>query len=320
MKFYPFHIGDYRGATMHLSNEEDLAYRRALDWYYDTEKAIPLDTQWVSRRLRVAEKDLETVLNDFFVRTEAGWIHERCDQEIAAYAALAARNRENGKRGGRPKGSGKPNGNPAGSGPKPGDNPQEPGSPPLETQTNPNQEPRTINQEPNTPPSPRVGGGEGGDAYLPEPHELAKNTSLGGHALAGAVCLTMKRLGIPDVNPGHPKLLALLNGGATVGAFEAAARSALKSQKGFAYALAIVEREEREARDLDAVMARERHGVDPNAPVETYAQKAARQRMEEISPLAARKSPEARQAFAKAQAFMNGTVIDITPQPKQIGS
>ena len=44
MNYYSFHIGDYRGATAHLSNEEDLAYRRLLDMCYDTESAIPLET------------------------------------------------------------------------------------------------------------------------------------------------------------------------------------------------------------------------------------------------------------------------------------
>lgn len=85
MHYYQFHIGDYRSSTMHLSNEEDLAYRRLIDWYYDTESPIPLETKWVSRRLRVGCDALESVLNDFFVRTEDGWVSPRCEQEIAAY-------------------------------------------------------------------------------------------------------------------------------------------------------------------------------------------------------------------------------------------
>ena len=53
MYYYPHHIGDYKSATAHLTNEEDLAYRRLLEMYYDTEAFIPLETQWVARRLRV---------------------------------------------------------------------------------------------------------------------------------------------------------------------------------------------------------------------------------------------------------------------------
>ena len=133
MHYYSFHIGDYRAATAHLSNDEDLAFRRLLDMYYDTEEPIPLDTQWVARRLRVDIDTLVTVLNDMFVHTENGWTHSRCDAEIAHYHELAQRNRENGKKGGRPK--------------KPSGLPVESQTEPKETLTS-NQEPITNNHKP----------------------------------------------------------------------------------------------------------------------------------------------------------------------------
>lgn len=103
MHYYSFHINDYRAATAHLSNEEDLAYRRLIDMYYDTEKKIPLDTHWVSRRIRVGIKVVESVLADMFIRTDDGWLHSRCHEEIEHYQQNAQKNRENGRRGGRPK-------------------------------------------------------------------------------------------------------------------------------------------------------------------------------------------------------------------------
>jgi len=103
MHFYRFHIGDYKSATAHLSNEEDLAYRRLLDMYYDTEKPIPLETDWVARRIRVGSEVVVTVLQDMFVETKNGWIHDRCDEEICEYHRMADRARANGKAGGRPK-------------------------------------------------------------------------------------------------------------------------------------------------------------------------------------------------------------------------
>jgi uncharacterized protein YdaU (DUF1376 family) len=103
MHYFQFHIGDYRSSTAHLTNEEDLAYRRLLDMYYDLEGQIPLDTEWVSRRIRVEASIVRDVLNDMFERTEEGYRNERCDKEIAKYQALAERNRSNGSRGGRPK-------------------------------------------------------------------------------------------------------------------------------------------------------------------------------------------------------------------------
>ena len=63
MHYFQFNIADYRSATTHLSNDEDLAYRRLLDMYYDTEQKIPLDTQWVARRLRVGTEVVEAVFN-----------------------------------------------------------------------------------------------------------------------------------------------------------------------------------------------------------------------------------------------------------------
>lgn len=103
MHYYQFHIGDYRAATSHLSNEEDLAYRRLLDMYYDTESPIPTDIDWVSRRLRLGSEVVISVLNDMFDATENGWINKRADAEIQAYHAYIAKQKSNGKRGGRPK-------------------------------------------------------------------------------------------------------------------------------------------------------------------------------------------------------------------------
>ena len=111
MHFYKFHMGDYKSATAHLTNEEDLAYRRLLDMYYDTEQAIPLETDWVARRLRVGSEVVATVLKDMFRETEHGWVHDRCEEEIREYHCMADRARANGKAGGRPP---KPTGNPVG--------------------------------------------------------------------------------------------------------------------------------------------------------------------------------------------------------------
>jgi len=134
MHYYQFHVGDYLSSTSHLSNEEDLAYRRLLDMYYTSEKAIPLDTQWVARRLRVATETVESVLRDFFVRTEEGYSKDRCQQEIERFRQLAERNKRNGSLGGRPK-------NPLGSQSDTSGIPEEPSR-------NPNHEPITKNQEP----------------------------------------------------------------------------------------------------------------------------------------------------------------------------
>lgn len=69
---------------MHLSEIEDLTYRRLLDWYYLHESPIPLDLNEVSRQIRMRTHSdcIATVLLEFFERTADGWIHHRANKEI----------------------------------------------------------------------------------------------------------------------------------------------------------------------------------------------------------------------------------------------
>ena len=102
MIWYKFHIGDYLTHTVHLSDAEDLAYRRLLDLYYMSEKAIPLDTESVARKIRLDLDITESVLNEFFEHSENGYYNHRCHVEIAKYNHQVENNRQLGKRGGRP--------------------------------------------------------------------------------------------------------------------------------------------------------------------------------------------------------------------------
>jgi len=95
MYYYPFNIADYKASTAHLSNDEDLAFRRLLDMYYDTEMPIPLDSAWLARRIRVSVDAIESVLIDMVEKKEDGYHHARCDAEILKYQGFA----ESGKRG-----------------------------------------------------------------------------------------------------------------------------------------------------------------------------------------------------------------------------
>ena len=103
MIWYKFHIGDYLASTSHLSDAEDLAFRRMLDLYYMSGKPLPLDTESLSRKIRIDLDITELVLGDFFQKTEDGYVNKRCDAEIAKYSKQVKINRELGKLGGRPK-------------------------------------------------------------------------------------------------------------------------------------------------------------------------------------------------------------------------
>ena len=86
MHFYQFNIGDYQSHTAHLTEMEDLAFRRLLDWAYLHEAPIPLDIEQISRfiRMRSHSDCITTVLQEFFVRTDDGWVSNRVQQEIEA--------------------------------------------------------------------------------------------------------------------------------------------------------------------------------------------------------------------------------------------
>jgi uncharacterized protein YdaU (DUF1376 family) len=87
LNYYPWHIGDYLAHTAHLSVIEDCAYRRLLDSYYLTEKALPIDIASCARLIRMREHaaEVEVVLREFFTETPGGWAQERCDAEILKY-------------------------------------------------------------------------------------------------------------------------------------------------------------------------------------------------------------------------------------------
>lgn len=142
--------------TAHLTPLEECFYRRAIDFYYLNEKPLPKETQSVFRRLRAItqeERDaVINVLNDFFVEQDDGFHNKRCDSEIAEYHQNANKNRENGKKGGRPsknKPSGKQNERVSDN----SENPPETQSVNLgsesETQKNLNRKPITDNRKPN---------------------------------------------------------------------------------------------------------------------------------------------------------------------------
>lgn len=96
MNFYPFHIGDYISHTSHLTDEEDLAYRRMIDLYYMTEAPFPNDASWIARRVRSSPSIVTTLLNEFFeLESDDLWHSSRADKEIGKYLFLS----ESGKKG-----------------------------------------------------------------------------------------------------------------------------------------------------------------------------------------------------------------------------
>jgi len=105
MYYYKFNIADWHLATSHLSLEEEAVYFKLINFYYDSEQPIPLETQSVIRRLRLGsvKETVGIVLKEFFVLQDDGWHHLRCDDEISKYHHKAEVNQRIGRLGGRPK-------------------------------------------------------------------------------------------------------------------------------------------------------------------------------------------------------------------------
>jgi uncharacterized protein YdaU (DUF1376 family) len=142
MHYYQFNIGDYAKSTKHLTLLEDLAYRRLLDIYYDTEKPLTSNVKQLARIAGMSEyiDEINNVLSDFFTETEKGFTQKKTACEIEAYQAKAGTARVNGKLGGRPKKTH----------PEPKETQSVNSANPDETGLKPNYKPLTINQEPLT--------------------------------------------------------------------------------------------------------------------------------------------------------------------------
>lgn len=95
-----------------------------------------------------------------------------------------------------------------------------------------------------------------------------------------AVCVALRAEGIAMVNPSHPELLALVEGGAEIHQFVTAARLAKSRGKdSFAYILATVK-----GQMADAAMAPRA----PPPPVETPFERQMRERAAALAPGVAR--------------------------------
>ena len=84
---------------------------------------------------------------------------------------------------------------------------------------------------------------------------------------AGAVCRAMRKAGMQAVNPGDPRLLKLIEQGATLEEFSGTAAEAVAKDKGFAWVLAVVQSRRAEAQTIS---------LAPAAPLTTASNDAER--------------------------------------------
>jgi uncharacterized protein YdaU (DUF1376 family) len=99
LKHYPHHIGDFNNATRHLDRLERSIYRDLIELYYETEAPLMLDVEVLSRRIVANERstDVQRLLNEFFIQTQDGWFHSRCEEELSKYQANNSQRAQAGK-------------------------------------------------------------------------------------------------------------------------------------------------------------------------------------------------------------------------------
>lgn len=222
MNYYPFHIGDYLTHTAHLTPIEDIAYRRLLDLYYQTETALSGDVPRLCRliRMREYEQEVAAVLDEFFVGQGERWCNARCDAELLrmidkqAKAKASAEASVNARRTKAQQ---------------------------AQAVVRPGVE-RTLSE----PSSERLSEGSTA-AELPTPQPRSTPTPLpqwDSHAQSsaspsavGQASQTMRAAGLQDANPGHPLLAKLLAEGISLQELAFAASESVRRGKGFAYAL-----------------------------------------------------------------------------------
>jgi uncharacterized protein YdaU (DUF1376 family) len=128
MHYFQFNIGDYQSHTAHLTEMEDLAYRRMLDWCYLHEKSLPVEISDIARliRMRSHTDSIASVLREFFESTADGWVNRRVQQEISRFSEKSEKARQSAKAR------------------------WDANALPKQSECNANQEPITKNQEPST--------------------------------------------------------------------------------------------------------------------------------------------------------------------------
>ncbi len=101
MNYYQHHIGDFNNATRHLDRLERAIYREMLDLYYDTEAPLTLDFKKLCHKLcarREGEPEIvQAILDEFFTKTDDGWVHQRCERELTEYRKRVEQSMKAGK-------------------------------------------------------------------------------------------------------------------------------------------------------------------------------------------------------------------------------
>lgn len=103
MNWYKFNFKAYWEEIYGLPDAEDLAYRRLMDLYYQTEGPIPADAERLERYINLTWDCIEPVLLRFFLFRDDTWVHEAWQKDIESRLQVRENNRKAGQIGGKSK-------------------------------------------------------------------------------------------------------------------------------------------------------------------------------------------------------------------------
>lgn len=218
----PLFIGDYLRDTTRLNTEKHGAYLLLIMDYW-INGAPPDDDEVLASITKMqlpAWRKARPALQLLFTVVDGCWKHKRIEEELLKAAENSERYAERAKKA-------------------------------AEKRWN-----KDATSNATSIPSSNTKGVHGdmlGNATSPSPSSLKPNelthsketlTSVE-PTLAASVCLELKNLGYLDINPSHPRLLSMLNAGATLDEFINAAKTA--KVKKFVYVMGAVEGMRKEA-------------------------------------------------------------------------
>ncbi len=268
VNYWPRWINAIKKRTATLSLAQMGAYDRLLDHYYAEEKPLPSDMVDLYRicgaQTKLEREAVQSVLAKFFELQADGYRNERADEEIVIGLKKIEAAQENGKKGGRPKGSNKkptgiPSRNPAAnpaqtqseSSPSPSINtntliPPSDDLPPPAYAHVPTHVPACEAQgqvpQPEEAPAPPDPPAPAPPVAAPPPAPLAQGTPY------GAITRRLMDRGIGRANPGHIEFRQLVDAGASFEEFDAYVPKALAADDPWSYLITTVRNERKRAK------------------------------------------------------------------------
>jgi uncharacterized protein YdaU (DUF1376 family) len=236
----PLWVGDYLADTQHLTRDQHGAYLLLLMAYWRNGGPLPDDDDRLAAIVKASRKEwklLRPAVVEFFNIDLGVWRQKRADTELAVSARRAAEATTKASAAANARWRRQDSGAQQHA--------------PSNACSNAPSTPQAV-LELCPPPSPSPTTGIPADVakdqnQRAQPVRALEKDQLPISSTGGEACKAMRLAGLADANPSHPKLLALLGQGISVSELVAAAETAVRNGKGFAYALAAAEGRRRDA-------------------------------------------------------------------------